>query len=675
MFFAKNSKNAVFCLIKNLQNLQKWCKIKIIKTIKLLKKAIYMNFDFIKVGTISPEIKVADVEFNTQSIKKGIDDAVNLGVQILAFPQLSLTGCTCGDLFYLSSLLDKAKLGLKDIAEHTKGKNVVVFVGLPFQKDNLIYNACAVLNDGKVLGIVPKSSFQNDSNLFENRYFATPSEQVEYISLFEDEFNKTVAFGENIVFTCLNNCDLKISCKLCDNLFQALESSSTNDIKSSIIVNLSASPEFSGKPKEREDLVKFNSAKNLCGYLYANAGWGESTTDNAFSGHNLIGECGELLSQNTPFEKGITCAEIDLSYIKYEQSKAISLGAKNLSKNEVVCFSLKENGQQVTRKYDKTPFIKKGEEQFLIDVSAHGLMKRIEHVRAKKLVIGISGGLDSTLALIIASRAMQLLNRPQKDIVAITMPCFGTSQRTFDNSIILAKAFNTTLKKIDITKSVLKHFKDINHSKDLINATYENAQARERTQVLMDYANSCDGIVVGTGDLSELALGFATYNGDHMSMYAVNGSIPKTLVRHLVDYTANCGKGKFKAVLKSVLDTPISPELLPSSDDTIKQVTEDIVGPYILHDFFLYNIVKRGFSPKKTYLVAVNSFADEFDKQTILKWLKIFVKRFFMQQFKRSCMPDGVKVSQISLSPRGSWSMPSDAVSKIWLDELEEISF
>ena len=314
-----------------------------------------------------------------------------------------------------------------------------------------------------------------------------------------------------------------------------------------------------------------------------------------------------------------------------------------------------------------------GEEQFLIDIAAHGLKKRVEHVNAQKIVIGISGGLDSTLALIIASRTMQLLGRSTKDIVAITMPCFGTSKRTFDNSIVLSKAFNTTLKKIDITKAVKRHLKDIGHSEDVHDAAYENSQARERTQVLMDYANAVNGLVVGTGDLSELALGWATYNGDHMSMYAVNGSIPKTLVRHLVSYTANNGKGKLKVVLNDILDTPVSPELIPSGSDKIGQVTEDIVGPYDLHDFFLYNIVKRGFTPTKTYFAAVNSFEGQFDSQTILKWLKIFVRRFFNQQFKRSCMPDGVKVSEISLSPRGSYKMPSDAISKLWLDELDKI--
>ena len=337
-----------------------------------------------------------------------------------------------------------------------------------------------------------------------------------------------------------------------------------------------------------------------------------------------------------------------------------------------VNFSLDLNSS-VQRKYNTTPFIKLGEEQFLIDVAAHGLVKRLQHVNANKVVIGISGGLDSTLALIIASRAMSIMDRPSKDIVAITMPCFGTSSRTFENSITLAKVFGATLKKIDITKAVKRHLKDIGHSEELHDAAYENAQARERTQVLMDYANSCNGLVVGTGDLSELALGWATYNGDHMSMYAVNGSIPKTLVRHLVDYTADKNKGKFKAVLKDVLDTPVSPELIPSDSDSIKQVTEDIVGPYILHDFFLYYIVKCGFTPAKTYHVACNSFVGQFDSKTVLKWLKTFVRRFFNQQFKRSCLPDGVKVSELSLSPRGSWRMPSDAVSKHWLDELENL--
>ncbi len=633
-----------------------------------------MNFDFIKVGTFTPEIKVADVEFNLDSIKKGIDQAVKENVKILTFPELVLTGYTAGDLFYSSTLLDSAKSALMDIANYTTGKNVLVFVGLPIKKDGLIYNVAAGISDGVVLGIVPKSYLPNYSEFYEKRYFSTVNDEISYIKLgdgnCEEDF---VPFGKNIIFVDEKNENLKIAVEICEDLWTVIPPSISHAVNgANIVVNLSALPDFSGKLESRRELIKSHSNRIVCGYIYTNAGYGESSSDCVFSGHNLIAEDGEILAESEPFSLGLTTAEIDLSYIDYQRSKIFNQKFNLKEDYLTVGFSI-ENDDKFTRKYDKTPFIKEGEEEYLIDISAYGLKKRIEHINAKKLIIGVSGGLDSTLALIVSARALELLNRPKSDIIAITMPCFGTSERTFDNSIVLAKVFGATLKKIDISKAVKRHLKDISHPEDLYDACYENSQARERTQVLMDLANTCDGIVVGTGDLSELALGFATYNGDHMSMYAVNASIPKTLVRHLVSYTAKKGKGKLRAVLKDVLDTPVSPELLPSTEEKMSQITEDIVGPYILHDFFLYNIVKRGFSPKKTYQVAVNTFLGEFDEKTILKWLKIFVRRFFSQQFKRSCLPDGVKVSSLSLSPRGSYRMPSDAVSKLWLKELENI--
>ena len=633
-----------------------------------------MQFDYIKTCAYTPSIKVADVEFNTNQIKKGIDFAVSEKANLVAFPELCITGATCGDLFFTDTLLNNAKKALKEIADYTKGKNLLVFLGLPIKKAGLIYNVCAGISDGVILGLVPKTNIPNDDD--QKRYFATPNGEISYVVL--DEFNDDedqIPFGTNIIFADSKNQSLKICCEIGSDLQAVIPPSVFHAVNGArIIVNISADSEFSGRQEYRKMLIKSHSQKIVSAYIYVNAGEGESTTDAVYSGHNIISENGETLAESKPFSSQFITAQIDLSSIDYQRSKTFNQSCQDLINDYLlVGFSLDLSQNKIDRIYSKTPFIKLGEEQFLIDIAAYGLKKRIEHVFANKIVIGVSGGLDSTLALIIASRTMELLNRPKKDIIAITMPCFGTSKRTFDNSIVLSKAFGVTLKKIEITKAVKRHLKDINHSEDLHDASYENSQARERTQVLMDYANSVNGIVVGTGDLSELALGWATYNGDHMSMYAVNGSIPKTLVRHLVDYTANANRGKLKAVLKDILDTPVSPELIPSKDDKIGQVTEDLVGPYILHDFFLYNLIKRGFTPTKTYLVAVNTFNGEFDKQTILKWLKTFIRRFFNQQFKRSCLPDGVKVSEISLSPRGSYKMPSDAISKLWLDELEQI--
>ena len=594
---------------------------------------------------------------------------------MLVFPELCISGYTAGDLFYSKTLLDGAKDGLKDIVEFTSGKNMVIFVGLPLAFDGKIYNVCAGISNGMILGIVPKSYMPNDSEFFEKRYFAPADDNLYSINLGEEEKYVGIPFGRNIIFSDDKNSSLKISAEIGEDLYSLIPPSISHAINGvRIIVNLSASCEYSGKPLLRRDMIEKHSQNIVSCYVYANAGEGESTTDCVFSGHNLIAEKGEIIAENKPFTSGLTVAEIDLDAIDNERSKVFNQDAQLKEKEYYrVGFSVDTHAFELTRAYDKTPFIKPGEEEFLIEIASQGLKKRISHVNANKIVLGISGGLDSTLALIVAVKTMQLLNRSSKDIVSITMPCFGTSSRTFENSVKRAKAFDTTLKKIDITKSVKRHLKDIKHSEDVHDPAYENAQARERTQVLMDYANMCNGLVVGTGDLSELALGWATYNGDHMSMYAVNGSVPKTLVRHLVEYTAQNGKGKLKATLLDILDTPVSPELIPSSDNTIKQVTEDIVGPYVLHDYFLYSIVKRGFSPKKTYYTALNTFKDDFDGDTILKWLKTFVRRFFNQQFKRSCLPDGVKVSEISLSPRGSFRMPSDAVSKLWLDELEEI--
>ena len=621
-----------------------------------------MNLGYVKVATFSNEIKVADVDFNLSAIKKGIDLAEQSGVHILTFPELSLTGSTCGELFYSGTLLSAAKDALKELAKYTVGKNMIIFVGLPIENDGQIYNAVAGITDGTILGFVPKSV-----NIGANcNIFANASDKLSFVNLGGGKEHDFIPFGKKVIFADQNNQSLKVGVSFSNGLDNDLTFDGAR-----IIVVPAADNEFSGEPQKRKNTLSVLSNKYACAYLYANAGYGESTTDYVFSGHNLIFEDGTLLNEKTPFESGLLVADVDLTALDYKRAK--NLNAKNQSSEVYFVGFVLNTDYNFTRKYERLPFIKDGEEEFLLNIQAHALKKRIEHTYSKTVVLGLSGGLDSTLALIVAVKAIKLLDRPTKDVLAITMPCFGTSSRTLDNSIKLAKAFGVTLKKVEITKSVRRHLKDLNHPEDIHDAAYENAQARERTQVLMDTANMCGGLVVGTGDLSELALGWATYNGDHMSMYAVNGSIPKTLVRHLTTFVANNSKGKLKAVLLDILDTPVSPELIPSKDDKIGQVTEDIVGPYILHDFFLYNFIRRGFTPKKIYYAAVNTFKGEYDEITILKWLKTFTRRFFNQQFKRSCMPDGVKVSEISLSPRGGFNMPSDAISKLWLDELENL--
>lgn len=632
-----------------------------------------MDLGYVRIATYTPEIRVADVDFNLESIKKGIDNAISSNAKVLVLPELCITGSTAGDLFFSKTLSSKAKYALKEIALYTEGKNILVFVGLPFVKDGLIYNVCAGILDGTVLGIVPKSYINESDDFAQKRFFAVADEQISYVSIDEiyDE-DDLIPFGANIIFADSKNYSLKISALIGEDskaLGLRLATLASNGTR--IFVNLCADAEFSQNITERRNNAQSLSKNYACAYACSNAGDGESTTDCVFSGHSVISENGEIVAESVPFENGLTVADVDLDAIDFVRAK--NFINKSSGDCMFVGFCLDNNDSVCARKYNKTPFINLGEEEFLIEIAAQGLKKRLIHTNAQKVVIGISGGLDSTLALIIAARAMQLVGKSSKDIISVTMPCFGTSSRTFDNSVKLAKAFDTTLKKIDITKAVQRHLKDISHAEDLHDAAYENAQARERTQVLMDLANSCNGLVVGTGDLSELALGWATYNGDHMSMYAVNASVPKTLVKHLVRYTAEKGKGKLKATLLDILDTPVSPELIPSGDDSIKQVTEDIVGPYVLHDFFLYMMIKKGFTPRKIYFSAINTFEGEFDKETILKWLKTFVRRFFNQQFKRSCLPDGVKVSEISLSPRGGLKMPSDAVSKIWLEELENI--
>ncbi len=635
-----------------------------------------MEFGYVKVGAFTPEIKVANTIFNAEKIKRGIEVASKQGVEVLVFPELCITGYTCGDLFYQEVLLEGAKNALKDVVDFTYGIKTLIFVGLPIRKGNLIYNVSAVINDGKLLAFVPKAFLPNYNDFYEKRHFAPcPKNNCSV-----DFFGVQIPFGNKFIFSEESKPNFTVSAELCEDMWVVNPPSVSHVLAgANIIVNLSCSAETVGRASARVSAVKSHSSRLICGYVYAEGGTGESTTDAVYSGHNLIAECGKVLGESKLFENGLIASEIDLSYIEFERNKRFNQQFDLEGEYSVIPFVGSNADATLTRKYSKTPFVpqKAGElsdrAERILTIQAEGLKTRINHTSAGCAVIGLSGGLDSTLAIIVAVMAFKKLNRNIKDIIAVTMPCFGTTSRTYQNTIKLASALGVTLKKVDISKAVIRHLKDIKHPLDLLDVTYENAQARERTQVLMDIANQNNGMVIGTGDLSELALGWATYNGDHMSMYGVNASVPKTLVRHVVSYYAGISRGKLKGVLNDILDTPVSPELLPPENGDISQKTEDIVGPYILHDFYLYNFIRRGFSPEKIYYIARQTFAGDFDGETIKKWLKIFVRRFFAQQFKRSCVPDGVKVGNVALSPRGDWRMPSDAVAKLWIDQVEQI--
>lgn len=625
-----------------------------------------MNFGYVKVGAYSPEIKVADVDFNTNSILNAIEESIKSGVKLLVFPSLCISGSTCGDLFFQDKLILDCKNALKKIAEQTVGKNIIVCVGLPLMHSGRLYNAVATIFDGKVLGLTAKKYFGNIES-GDYRYFSS-LEKDEDVQL----FSYSVPFSSKIVYknSLLEN--FAFECCIDKDVYLESPSSLTR-----IIVNPYSDYEGVSRAESRRNILSSVSTINSVCIVSAGAGLGESTTDQVYSGHNLIIENGNIKNQSQLFTSGLITFDIDTSLLAFKSAKKEKGETKDAKK--VVYFPLEEDNSNFNRVYDKSPFIPK-EQKVLIEridlirnLQKNALAKRINHTFAKKIVLGLSGGLDSTLAILVCVDTIKHLNRPLKDIIAVTMPCFGTSSRTYQNTIKLAKALGVTLKKIDISKSVIRHLKDIKHKDGVYDATYENAQARERTQVLMDYANKEGGIVVGTGDLSELALGWATYNGDHMSSYGVNGSITKTMIRKIVEVWANEIKGKTKAVLLDILDTPISPELLPPNGEDIAHKTEELVGPYILHDFFLYHIISNGYLPEKIFYIACKAFEGEFSKETILKWFKTFIRRFFSQQFKRSCLPDGVRVGSVAISPRGGLSMPSDASSKIWIDSLDKI--
>lgn len=631
-----------------------------------------MNDGFIKVAAVTPEVTVADTQKNAKIICDDILQATALGAKIIVFPELCLTGYTCADLFYHDVLLKNALRALSDVVSCSIGADALIFVGCPLRHSGKLYNCAVAINNGKILGAVPKTFLPNYNEFYEKRWFAPAPEQSEEISL----LGQTVPFGRGILFCCEQMQNLTVGAEICEDLWTPMPPSVTLALSgATITVNLSASNECVGKSEYRKALVSSQSARLVCGYVYCSAGDGESTTDLVFSGHNIIAENGRVLAESNLFENEITVSEIDVDFLSCERAKIYPAEITRKA-DKIVYFSIKKEQTSLTRAFSRYPFVPKDSDELhsraklILTMQSKALAKRIDHTHTKSLVIGVSGGLDSSLALIVAKLASDA-SKTKPEVIAVTMPCFGTTDRTHDNSIKLSEALGVTLKEVDIKKAVLQHFEDIGQNAGTYDVTYENGQARERTQVLMDIANKTGGMVVGTGDLSELALGWATYNGDHMSMYGVNASVPKTLIRYLINHYALSADKKTKEVLGDILDTPVSPELLPSDGKNISQKTEDLVGPYELHDFFLYYMLRMYYSPKKIFRAAKLAFPD-YDEKTIAGWLKVFVRRFFAQQFKRSCLPDGVKIGSVSLSPRGDWRMPSDAAAACWLTEAEE---
>lgn len=637
-----------------------------------------MKQGFIKVAAVSPKGKVADVEYNQKKICEKLDEVSKEHAKIVVFPELCITGYTCGDLFFQETLLQKAKEALQEIIDYTEGLDMLVFVGLPLKKNHKLYNVAAAICDGQLLALIPKRYLPGYSEYAENRYFASGKEVDDYYLFEKDGEMMEVPFGTHILLSCAQMDDLVVGCEfgeeaelLCSPSAECVAAGAT------VLVNLSAMSAGVLKERKLESSLQELSKKLVCGYVMANAGEGESTQDVVMSGCNLICENGEVLGKNKLFSYDNVISEIDVQLLSMQRCRINTFSYEEAKEYLFVNFSLEMEETVLTRKVDKLPFVPKNDKESLeeiLEIQARGLMQRLKHIGCKKVVLGISGGLDSTLALLVCAKTFDLLGLDRKGIYAITMPCFGTSGRTYENACKLTNLLGGELHEIDIKKSVMQHFEDIGHSMDNHNVTFENAQARERTQVLMDIANEIGALVVGTGDLSELALGFATYNGDHMSMYGVNGGVTKTLLQSLVKYYGDsCGCDELKQVLYDILDTPISPELLPSEEGEMAQKTEDLVGPYELHDFVLYQMLRYGFSPAKIYRLEQYCFSNEYDKETMKKWMKIFYKRFFAQQYKRSCLPDGVKVFGVSVSPRGDFRMPSDAGSFLWLKEVEEL--
>lgn len=637
-----------------------------------------MRDGFLRVAAATPDVRVADPGYNREQIERIIRSEAERGTKVLAFPELALSAYTCGDLFLQDSLQTDVLSELKTLVAHTAGTEVLSFVGLPFAYENKLYNAVAVIQNGALLGLVPKLHIPNYGEFYESRYFAPGLRAPVLAPLFGEQ----VPFGARLLFSCENMTALKIGVEICEDLWvpdaPSIELCAAG---ATLIVNCSASDALAGKRNARRALVKAQSGRLLAGYVYASAGEGESTQDLVFSAHNIIAEAGTVLTESPLLANSTIASELDLRKLLFLRRKQNSYPGKDTEK-QLYCgidFALSETETVLTRTVNPAPFVpaepvaraERCEE--VLRIQALGLKKRLIHINGKKAVLGLSGGLDSTLALLVAVRSFDSLGLPREGIEAITMPAFGTTDRTYRNACELARALGTSLEEISIRGAVLQHFQDIHQDPEKHDITYENAQARERTQVLMDIANRDNALVIGTGDLSELALGWATYNGDHMSMYAVNVSVPKTLVRFLVEHEAARASGALRGVLLDILDTPVSPELLPPRDGKISQRTEDLVGPYELHDFFLYEMLRFGSSPRKIYRLALRAFDGQYDAATIKQWLMTFLRRFFAQQFKRSCLPDGPKTGSVAVSPRGDLRMPSDAVSRVWLAEAEAL--
>jgi NAD+ synthase (glutamine-hydrolysing) len=635
-----------------------------------------MNHGFLKVAAAIPEVKVGDCAFNSDKIGKMIKAANDKGVEIVCFPELAITSYTCNDLFFQELLLKSAKEALIKLARDTVKLNIICIAGLPLMFKDKIFNVAAVFGRGRIYGFVPKIHLPNYSEYYEKRWFAS-AKDISGDKIYLDTVQQSYPFTPNLLF---GDEKVKFAIEICEDLWVPGPPSAEHCVAGAhIIFNPSASNELTGKRRYRKTLVNQQAARCIAGYVYSGSGWGESTTDTVFSGNAMISENGVLLSEAEPFSfnEQIVVADIDIDRLRSLRSMNTSFNNYTDTDYTVVPIDFPKINREIVRYINPHPFVPKSDDNFdeIFSIQIGGLAKRIMHTGIQKQIIGISGGLDSTLALLVCAKTCDKLNIRRSNIIGVTMPGFGTSNRTYHNAVALMKELGISVREIDITKACLRHFDDIDHNPDIHDVTYENTQARERTQILMDVANQCNGLVVGTGDLSELALGWTTYNGDHISMYAVNVGIPKTLVRHLVKWIADkLPEQNVKEILTDILDTPISPELLPTNDkQEIMQSTEEIVGPYELHDFFLYYMLRLGYSPSKIFFMAKKAFEDIYDNDAILKWMKVFYTRFFTQQFKRSCLPDGPKVGSVNLSPRGDWRMPSDASYSLWIKELSNL--
>ncbi len=635
-----------------------------------------MKYGFVKAAAATPKIRVADCNYNANQIIDFVSEAYNNGAEIVVFPELCVTGYTCSDLFLQTALLKSAENAVRKVQESSKSLDTVIVIGAPIAVMQSLYNCAVVIYKGEILGIVPKVNIPNYGEFYEVRHFASGKDVSVYIDYADSE---NILLSPYQIFECADMPDFKFGIEICEDLWVASSPSVELALNgATVICNLSSSDDLIGKAQYRHELVRMQSGKLYCAYIYSDSGFGESTTDMVFSGHNIISENASILSESKRFTQGIIYGDIDVERLQYERRRSTTFCNTFNGKYVIKKFAMAKRAVNLERKFPKTPFVPSSAGDLesrceeIITIQSTGLATRLAHTGIKNVVLGLSGGLDSTLALIVCVHAFDALGIDRKNIHTITMPCFGTTGRTKSNAEKLAQAYGTSFEDINITLAVRQHFKDINHDENLTDITYENSQARERTQVLMDLSNKYGALVIGTGDLSELALGWATYNGDHMSMYAVNASIPKTLVRYLTAYEADKSDEPLKSVLLDVLNTPVSPELLPPDNNgEIAQKTEDVVGPYELHDYFLYYLVRCGFTPSKIYYMAKLSFSGKYDNATIKKWLTVFVKRFFAQQFKRSCLPDGPKVGSVTLSPRSDWRMPSDASVNVWLNELD----